>query len=170
MHDVLHIQTLCNSANCSKTVRCVRSCTDVTQTISNNFSLKLHLVVVKLCSKSPDCSTRTNLRLTIHLSCIASSRFPTFPDSSPDSVSFEHLTLDLWRSAVPDSIGPARSQQYSTLEVSQHCNCRDFQRSWSVITFGADHVATIEAPHLYTVNTCCLLGLDHPASHGSDCS
>ena len=63
---------------------------------------------MKLCSKNHHCSTKTNLRLTFHLSCITWSRFPTFPDSSPDSVSFEQLTLrltlDLWRSAFTDLV------------------------------------------------------------------
>ena len=60
-------------------------------------------------------SSETELLLAFHSSCIASSRSSAFPDSLSDSVPFEHftpfdLTLDLWRSALTDSIGPARSQ------------------------------------------------------------
>ena len=48
-------------------------------------------------------------------------RHPTFPCSSPDSVSFAPVTLDLWRSAVPDSIRPAFStvQAFSSLTWQQ---------------------------------------------------
>ena len=66
--DVLHIQTLCNSANHSKTVQIGCSCTDDKQTISHKFHFNLlHLVVVRLWSKNHHCSTQTSLRLTFHL-------------------------------------------------------------------------------------------------------
>ena len=179
-HDVLHIQTLCNSANHSKLRKLVDLALMKRQTISHKFHFNFTLLSFRLCSKNHHCFTQTNLRLTFQHSCIASSRFKTFPDSSPDPVSFEHwtlrLTFDLWGSAVSDSIGPDRSCSLSIAQYISSFPLLQLLRLPEILvchhvrccTRYRDCITRTCTLAFDTVNSCCLLGLRHAALYGPD--
>ena len=82
--------------------------------IRRSFKKPSTLLKQNCCWRFTPAASRRHVPRRFQILCLTLSRL---------NILTLRLTLDLWRSAVPDSIGPARSQPYSTSQLSHHCNC-----------------------------------------------